>query len=99
MADEATESAFKSEVKTMKVGDYEFTANTDLLDDVEAFEYIDKIETNGQVSAIVPLLRFLIGAEGYQQMKDHFVKTEGRFRMTRLSEVYKVIIKNFNPKD
>lgn len=98
MAEEASK-AFKSEVKTMKVGDYEFSADTDLLDDVEAFELIDKIESNGQVSAIVPLLKFLIGADGYEKMKAHFVKSEGRFRMTRLSDVYKVIIENFDPKD
>lgn len=88
----------KDNVKELIIDDYKFTVDTDLLDDVEAFEHIDRIENKGQVAAIVPLLHFIIGKEGYDAMKAHFVKTEGRFRVTKLSKVYQVIIENFNPK-
>lgn len=88
----------KSTVKELEIDGYKFTVDTDLLDDVEAFEHIDRIEVKKQVTAIVPLLTFLIGDKGYQDMKAHFVKTDGRFRMTKLSKVYEVIIENFNPK-
>lgn len=85
--------------KELEIDGYKFTVDTDLLDDVEAFELIDSIENKKQVTAIVPLLKFLIGAKGYEDMKAHYVKTEGRFRVTKLSKVYELIIENFDPKD
>lgn len=88
----------KSEPKELDLDGYKFKVDTDLLDDVEAFELIDRIENKKQVAAIVPLLRFLIGDKGYEDMKAHFVKAEGRFRVTKLSKVYEVIIENFDPK-
>lgn len=88
----------KSTVKELEIGGYKFTVDTDLLDDVDAFDYIDRIESKGQVSAIVPLLKFLIGEQGFDDMKAHYVKTDGKFRVSQLSEVYKVIIENFDPK-
>ena len=95
MADTET----KTSVKNLEIDGYKFTADTDLLDDVEAFELIDRIENKKQVVAIVPLLKFLIGEKGYEDMKAHFTKTEGKFRVTKLSKVYQVIIENFDPKD
>lgn len=85
-------------IKELELDGYKFTVNTDLLDDVEAFEHIDRIENKGQVAAIVPLLHFLIGKDGYEAMKAHYVQTEGRFRVTKLSKIYQIIIENFNPK-
>lgn len=89
----------KSSIKELIIDDYKFTVDTDLLDDVDAFEHIDRIENKGQVVAVVPLLHFLIGKDGYEAMKAHFVATEGKFRVSKLSKVYKVIIDSFNPKD
>lgn len=88
----------KDGLKELEIDGYKFTVDTDLLDDVEVFENIDRIENKGQVVAIVPLLHFLIGKQGYEDMKDHFVKTEGRFRLTKLSKVYQTIIEDFDPK-
>lgn len=94
----AEETDKKSTVKELEIDGYKFTVDTDLLDNVEAFELIDRIENKGQVVAIVPLLTFLIGDAGYEEMKAHFVRTEGKFRVTKLSKVYEVIVKNFDPK-
>lgn len=95
MADTET----KTSVKNLEIDGYKFTVDTDLLDDVEAFELIDRIENKKQVVAIVPLLKFIIGDKGYDDMKAHFTETEGKFRVTKLSKVYQVIIENFDPKD
>lgn len=84
--------------KELEIDGYKFVVNTDLLDDVEAFEIIDRIENKKQTAAIVPLLHFIIGTDGYEKMKAHFVAKEGRFRVTKLSKVYQVIVENFNPK-
>jgi outer membrane protein assembly factor BamA len=86
-------------IKELEIDGYKFTVDTDLLDNVDAFEHIDRIENQQQIAAIVPLLKFLIGDQGYDDMKAHYVKTEGKFRLTKLSKVYELIIENFDPKD
>ena len=104
------ESKTKSTIHELEVDGYKFTVDTDLLDDVEAFEYIDRIENKGQTAGIVPLIKFLIGDEGYNNMKAHFAKSDaeehkdqkdykGRFRVSKLSDIYLAIIEKFNPKD
>jgi hypothetical protein len=98
-AENTNADAEKPVVKTLEFEGYKFEVNTDLLDDVEAFAIIDRIENKGQVAAVVPLLEFLIGKDGYEAMKAHFVKKEGRFRVSKLSKIYEVIVANFDPKD
>ena len=99
----------ETKTKDLTAEGVNFTVNTDLLDDVEAFELIDRIENKGQVAAIVPLLTFLIGEEGYAKMKAAFIEQDakehegeegykGRFRVSKLSKVYEVIVENFDPK-
>lgn len=98
-----------STVKEIDVDGYKFMVDTDLLDDVETFELIDRIENKNQIAAIVPLLEFIIGAEAYQQMKAHFTKLDaeahkdqadykGRFRLSKLQQVYLAIVEKFDPK-
>lgn len=91
-------STAKPTGKELEIDGYKFIVDTDLLDDVEAFEIIDRIENKNEVTAVVPLLKFLIGEKGYDDMKAHFVKKEGRFRVTKLSQVYQVIVADFDPK-
>lgn len=101
--------AKKDNIKEVVVDGYEFQVDTDLLDDVEAFEYIDRIENKGQVAAIVPLLKFLVGDKGYDGLKAHFTTQDaaehaaepdykGRFRISKLNDVYIAIIAKFDPK-
>lgn len=96
-------------LKEIVVDGYKFTVDTDLLDDVEAFEHIDRIENKGQVAAIAPLLKFMVGEKGYNDMKAHFTSTDaaehqgdpdykGRFRIKKLQDVYLAIIEQFDPK-
>lgn len=85
-------------VKDLEFDGYKFTVNTELMDDVDAFEIIDRIENKRQTAAIVPLLHFLIGTDGYNSMKEYFVKKDGKFSMTKLAKVYEVIAASFNPK-
>lgn len=70
------EETKKSTVSEVTVDGYAFKVDTDLMDDVEAFEYIDRIENKGQVAAIVPLLTFMIGAPAYAEMKEYFAKKD-----------------------
>lgn len=95
--------------KELEFEDYKFKVDTDLLDDVDAFELINKIENQNQITAVVPLMHFLIGKEAFEDMKKHFVAKDAeahkdepsykpRLRIAKLGEIYQVIIKNFDPK-
>lgn len=102
MSDKDTKKAVepkKTGPKEIEFEGYKFKADTDLLDDVEAFEIINRIENENKITEVVPLLHFLIGEEEYEKMKAHFVKKEGRLRVSKLTKLYEVIIENFNPKD
>ena len=116
MAEEAKKT---DSIQDIEVDGYSFKADLDLLDDVEAFEIIDRIENKGQVAAIVPLLEFLIGKPEYTKMKVAFAEKDaaahnaklkeegkpadpdykGRFRISKLNDVYMAIIEKYNPKD
>lgn len=92
------EPEVQDNIKEIEAEGYKFKVDTDLLDDVEAFAHLDRIESKGQITAIVPLMEFLIGKQGFAEMKAHFVKKEGRFRATKLTKIYEAIIENFDPK-
>ena len=107
MADAAKDT---STIKEINVDGYKFDVDTDLLDDVETFELIDRIENKNQIAAIVPLLEFILGTESYQKMKVHFTKADAtkhkdqkdykaRFRLSKLQDIYLAIVEQFNPKD
>lgn len=107
MADEATK---ESTIKDIEVDGYKFTVDTDNLDDVEALEFIDRIENKGQVAAVLPLLKFIMGVPEYEKLQKFFIEKDGeahkdqkdykpRMRMTKLNDVYLAIIEKFDPKD
>ncbi len=89
---------FKGELKEVDFEGYKFNVNTDLIDDVEVLELIDRIESKNQIIAVVDFLDYLIGRDEYEKMKAHFVEKEGRFKMTKLMKVYEAIFEKFDPK-
>ena len=95
--------------KELELDGVKFVVDTDLLDDVEAFELINKIENQNQITAVVPLMHFLVGKEEFERIRDEFTKLDAeahkdeegykpRLRIGKLGEIYQVIIKNFDPK-
>lgn len=85
-------------VKEITVDGYKFKVDMDLMDDIEAFQHIDRIENKGQIAAIVPLLQYMVGDKGVEDMTAFFKKKYGKFRLTKLMEVYEAIAANFDPK-
>lgn len=73
-------------MKEVIVDGYAFTVDTDLLDDVEAFEYIDRIENKGQTAAIVPLLTFMVDVKGYEALKKYFTTKDAEEHAAALKE-------------
>jgi len=102
--------AVSSGVKELSLDGVKFTVDTDLLDDVDAFALINKIENENQITAVVPLMHFLVGKEEFERIRDEFTKLDAeahkgqegykpRLRIGKLGEIYQEIIKNFDPKD
>ena len=101
--------AEKSTVKELEVHGYKFTVDTDLMDDVDTLEIIERIENKGQVAAVLPLLKLILGNEQFARMKEFYTKQDGeenkdkegykpRMRVEVLSDIYMAIIENFDPK-
>lgn len=96
-------------LKELEYDGYKFKVDTDLLDDVDAFTLINKIENENQITAVVPLMHFLIGKPAWEEMRKYYVDKDAedhkdvadykpRMRIGKLGEIYQVIIKSFNPK-
>jgi len=105
MADETAQST----VKEIEVKGYKFTVDTDLLDDVDSLEFIERIENKGQTAVVLPLLKHIMGDAEFEKLKAHFVAADGeahkdqegykaRMRIEVLSDVYLAIIEKFDPK-
>lgn len=86
------------EIKKISVDGFEFDFNTNALDDVEVFEMLDLIE-DGQIQKIATLLKILIGEIVYRDLKAHFKKKYGVFRLEKMKEVYDKIFEESIPKD
>jgi len=104
-----TATTENDELKLIKVEDYEFYCDVDLMDDVDALDIIHQIEDKSRVSAIVPLLHHLLSDEEYNKLAQHFIKKDAeeykakkdyrpRFRASKLTAVYNAIIAQFSPK-
>lgn len=89
----------KSEIVEVEYQGYKFKVDTGLLDDVDALEMIDSIENQNNMMSIVGFLDYLIGKDGYTQMKAYFVEKEGRFKISTMSKIYVAIFDKFDPKD
>lgn len=63
-------------VQEIEVDGYKFTVDTDLLDDVDSLDYIDRIESRGHVAAILPLLKFILGGDEFNKMRTYFTEKD-----------------------
>lgn len=103
----------QSTVHELTVHGVTFTVDTDLLDDVKTLELFDRIEDKGQVSAVQPLLKNLLGEPAYKKLEADFTKADAeehakekpedkdyhpRMRIKHLQDTYLAIVEKFNPK-
>lgn len=79
------------------VDDYTFKANIDLLDDVDTLEKLDDVQA-GKVGEMIKLIKLVVGEDGYDQMKAHFVAKDGRMRIAKLNAAFEAIFEKFDPK-
>lgn len=114
MADETAQPTTSSSVKEIEVKGYKFTVDTDLLDDVDSLEFIERIENKGQVGVVLPLLKHIMGVAEYEKMKAFYIEQDAkehaekhpddkaykpRMRMSLLEPIYLAIVEKFDPKD
>lgn len=95
MAD-ATEQ--KNGLKEVEAFGFKFTINPDLLDDVEAFELIDRIENKGQSAGIVELVKYMVGTKGLDDMKAYFKQQDAEQHAAELKEQGKPADPNYEPR-
>jgi disulfide oxidoreductase YuzD len=70
----------------------------DVVDDVDNLELINKIEQGGYLYGIIEFLQKIVGNDGYDKLKAHFVEKEGKLSLTKLGEIYQAIFEQFSPK-
>lgn len=103
------EQAETNGVKEIEVRGYKFTVDTDLLDDVDSLEFIERIENKGQVAVVLPLLKHIMGNENFEKLKAAFIEKDAeahkdqkdykpRMRIEVLNDCYMAIIEKFDPK-
>lgn len=106
---ENTATAPAETVKEVEVKGYKFNVDTDLLDDIRTLDLINEIENKKNITAIVPLLKLILGEAAFSKMEAHFIAEDAkehegkegyvpRFRMTLLTPIYMAIIAKFDPK-
>lgn len=84
-------------MKEVTVEGYTFKFDGELIDDVEVIERVAKIE-EGQTGEIIEFVKFLLGADGYQDMKNYFVTKVGKFKLSTLMQIFEAIFHEFDPK-
>lgn len=77
---------------------FEFSVDTDIIDDVEVLEMIDQISTGAKPGLMIAFIQQLLGDKGYEKMKAYFVKKDGKFRLTKLTAIVELIFESFDPK-
>lgn len=88
----------KDQIRKITFEGYTFEVNLDVVDDVDNVELIDKIENQQNVKAIVDFLIRLLGQDGYDKLKAHMIAKDGRFRLSKLGDIYTAIFEQFDPK-
>ena len=83
--------------KHFKFLDYAFDVDMDCFDDVEFFEIADKLETEPKLH--IDVLKIALGEDGYDAFKNHFVKRDGKLKMSTVIEAVAVIFEAADPKD
>jgi len=87
-----------STIQQVMVDDYSFEIDTERIDDVDILDTIDAIENQKKLKEIITFLEYLLGKDGYVNLKEHFVKKDGKFKLSKLFEVYQAIFEKFDPK-
>lgn len=84
-------------IKHIKYADYSFDVDMDCFDDVTFFEIADKLETEPKLH--IDVLKLALGDKGYEKLADHFIKKDGKFKMSTAIEVVAQIFGEADPKD
>lgn len=84
-------------IKHIKYADYSFDVDMDCFDDVRFFETADRLEAEPKLH--IDILKIAIGEDGYEALKDHFEKKDGKLKMSVVIEAVAKIFEASDPKD
>lgn len=85
-------------VQEIDVKGIKFTVDTDLMDDIDALEYIERIENKGQVAAVLPLLKLILGDEEFVKIKKEFTELDGKEHAAELKEAGEPADPKYKPR-
>jgi hypothetical protein len=85
-------------IKTITVDGYSFKVDTERIDDVDVLDIIDDIESKQHMKSVITLLVYLLGQDGYDQLKNYFVEKYGHLKISKLGDLYTAIFEQFDPK-
>lgn len=79
--------------KTIEIDGVKFEVEEDIMEDVGILEIWSEIETNP--AAILKLVKLVLGEDGYEKIKAHFVEKNGRMKISDVGVVVDQIAKAF----
>lgn len=91
MADKISESG----IQEIEITGIKFSVDTDRLDDVDTLDYIERIESQGKVSAVLPLMKIVLGEKEFYRVRDEFIKKDAADHAARLKEEGKPVDKEY----
>ena len=83
--------------KDVEYEGYKFTFDADIIDDVEIVEMVAEIES-GKPEKIIVFLKLVLGEQTYLDMKNFFIAKDGKFRLTKMTNIFEEIFNKFDPK-
>lgn len=72
----------------------------DVLDNADIFDLLDDLQNGGENNLkLIKLLKALLGEGEYANMREYFVKKDGKFSATKAGEIAGKLLESFDPKD
>ncbi len=84
-------------IKSVSYDGYQFDVDMDCFDDVRFFELSDKLESDPKLH--VDVLKLAIGDKGYEKFSSHFMKKDGRLKMSAVIGAVAAIFGEADPKE
>lgn len=83
-------------IKHIKYADYSFDVDMDCFDDVEFFEIADRLEKEPRLH--INILKLALDEKEYKKLSDHFVKRDGKLKMSVVIDIVAKIFGEADPK-
>ena len=90
-----------SDKRVYNLHGYDFEMYPDAIDDIELIPKIEEIMQKGDAypSLVIDFVKSVLGEDEYAKMVAHFKKTEGRFKISYLKDLFVIMMQAPSLKD